>query len=324
MERGRKGWRVELVGALALHGLLFVVLPQVTTPRDRALTLRASSLLPPQLSRRAETEPPPRRTLTLMTGGWNEFDRRASDDIPGLPRAETLDERADAISSVLSVRESLARPARPATAPQPAKASEKPNPRESARPARAARPAEPESAREPLPPGPGKRLETAGRPEAAELQLREPAEAAGSATEKLQTSRAVAVAVAGGVPVLRGAAQLAVQALERRDEVPAGGGFGSTRGAASLAGTGRVQRLVQQRIDHIAELLGPSAVAQVGKAGEALVDLRVDALGYVDDANLVRSAGDPRLDEEIETIVHLGEPYPRFQGVMRVRVRFAR
>jgi TonB family protein len=206
----------------------------------------------------------------------------------------------------------------------PAASRAKPKARAFEKAALPARPVPAAVARAAAPPDSGEQLEASGKPGPAEVSTPKAAKATRHAVEKLQASRAVAVAVAGGVPVLRGAAQLAVQALQRRDDVPTGGGLGEERGAASLLGAGRMQRLVQQRVDHVAELLGPSAVARAGKTGEALVDLRVDALGYVSDATLVRSAGDPRLDEELEAIIHLGEPYPRFEGAMRVRVFFAR
>jgi len=106
------------------------------------------------------------------------------------------------------------------------------------------------------------------------------------------------------------------------DDLPAGAGVGAENEEAGLAGDRNLRRLVQERIDFVARLVGPLSVRRAGRSGLATVRLRVDGNGYVASDALVRSTGSPRLDAEIHTVLHLAEPYPPFRGWLEVFVLF--
>lgn len=103
---------------------------------------------------------------------------------------------------------------------------------------------------------------------------------------------------------------------------PEGDGSGDEEGMASVAGRAELRHLVQERVNHVASLVGPGLVARTGKRGVAIVKFKVDFTGYVRAVKLERSTGSQELDEEIETVVRLAEPYTGWLGWMRVAVSF--
>jgi TonB family protein len=103
---------------------------------------------------------------------------------------------------------------------------------------------------------------------------------------------------------------------------PEGSGAGSERGGAAIGGNGDLRHLVQERINHVAELVGTAAARRARATGVAIVRFRVNPEGYVDLVELVRSTGTEALDREVTGVLHLAEPYPRWRGWLKVAVPF--
>jgi len=103
---------------------------------------------------------------------------------------------------------------------------------------------------------------------------------------------------------------------------PDGDGSGDDEGLASVAGRAELRHLVQERVNHVASLVGPGLVRRTGSRGVAVVKFKVDFRGYVRAVKLERSTGTPELDGEIESVIRLAEPYTGWLGWMRVAVCF--
>jgi TonB family protein len=104
--------------------------------------------------------------------------------------------------------------------------------------------------------------------------------------------------------------------------VPDGDGSGDEAGMAAIAGNADLRRLVQERVNYVASLVGPGLVRRSGARGIAVVKFRVDFRGYVRAVKLERSSGSAELDREIEPVIRLAEPYTGWIGWMRVAVCF--
>jgi TonB family protein len=105
-------------------------------------------------------------------------------------------------------------------------------------------------------------------------------------------------------------------------DVPEGGGLGDEPGSARLGGNGRLNALAQDRVDHVVSLVGPSIAKRAGRGGTGKVDFRVDEGGYVREVVIRRSTGAELLDREIESTLHLAEPFAATPGWISVVVRF--
>lgn len=103
---------------------------------------------------------------------------------------------------------------------------------------------------------------------------------------------------------------------------PAGSGAGDTPGPGTIAGDGDARHLAQQRINHVARLIGPSAAQRAGARGVAVVQFQVNADGYVAAVQILRSAGNANLDKEIDGLLHLAEPFPAWLGWLKAAVPF--
>jgi TonB family protein len=103
---------------------------------------------------------------------------------------------------------------------------------------------------------------------------------------------------------------------------PEGGGEGEELGEPSLS-RGDLRRLVQERINFVARLVGSAAARRARASGVAVAQIRVDRRGYVREVYLVRSTGTRALDREIVPILHLAEPYPYWHGLLKVMVPYS-
>lgn len=113
------------------------------------------------------------------------------------------------------------------------------------------------------------------------------------------------------------------RAAERRADLPAGAGVGPQEGPGSLGEADSIEALVQERINHVARLIGSAVARRVGRGGVARVHLWIDPSGYVRRQDIEVSAGSPRLDAEIPAILHLAEPYPGGERAYHILVPFA-
>jgi TonB family protein len=150
--------------------------------------------------------------------------------------------------------------------------------------------------------------------EGGEVGARRAAEAAtalAAAEEKLRGLEGPATDQAGALP----------QAGAPTD-LPVGGGTGKAPGSPLLGGNGGLNALAQGRVDYVIGLVGPSAIRKAGRGGTGKVDFRVDERGYVREVAIRRSTGTDVLDREIESTLHLAEPYAATSGWISVVVRF--
>jgi TonB family protein len=103
---------------------------------------------------------------------------------------------------------------------------------------------------------------------------------------------------------------------------PPGSGMGKIPGPGSIAKGDAFDALVQERVSHVAEIVGAGAARRVGRGGTAHIRFWVDRHGYVAGEALLSSSGSNRLDEEIPVILHLAEPYPGGERSYTVDVVF--
>ena len=105
-------------------------------------------------------------------------------------------------------------------------------------------------------------------------------------------------------------------------DAPPGFGTGPEGDQARLGAGDSMDPMVQERVNHVADLIGAAVARRVGRSGDATVRFAVDGRGYVRDHTVEISAGMPELDAEIPAILHLAEPYPGQHRTYRVVVPF--
>ena len=80
--------------------------------------------------------------------------------------------------------------------------------------------------------------------------------------------------------------------------------------------------IIQRRIDAISPLVHRTTIGCRALGGQARVRFLMNDQGYPLGYQILDSSGSPCLDAEIDTVLHLAEPYPRVAGWIPVRVTF--
>ncbi len=80
--------------------------------------------------------------------------------------------------------------------------------------------------------------------------------------------------------------------------------------------------IIQRRIDAISPLIHRTTTGCRAMGGQARVRFLMNAHGYPLGYQVLDSTGSPCLDAEIDTVLHMAEPYPRVAGWVPVRVTF--
>ncbi|MBW2704095.1 MAG: hypothetical protein JRF33_25025 [Deltaproteobacteria bacterium] len=80
--------------------------------------------------------------------------------------------------------------------------------------------------------------------------------------------------------------------------------------------------IIQRRIDAISPLVHRTAIGCRALGGQARIRFLMNAQGYPLGYQVLDSSGSPCLDAEIDTVLHMAEPYPRVAGWIPVRVTF--
>jgi len=80
--------------------------------------------------------------------------------------------------------------------------------------------------------------------------------------------------------------------------------------------------IIQARIDAVTPLVQRSNSACRANQGVARVKFRMNVRGYKEEHLITRTSGSHCLDEQIEEILHLAEPYPYLAGWVPVEVKF--
>lgn len=79
---------------------------------------------------------------------------------------------------------------------------------------------------------------------------------------------------------------------------------------------------IQARIDRIAPLVHRTSQDCRNASGLARIRFIMDTRGYPIGYQILSSAGNPCLDTQIDTVLHLAEPYPFVAGWVPVKVKF--
>ncbi len=79
---------------------------------------------------------------------------------------------------------------------------------------------------------------------------------------------------------------------------------------------------VQARIDRVAPLVHRTSQGCRNASGLARIRFLMDTSGYPIGYQILSSAGNPCLDTQIDTVLHLAEPYPFVAGWVPVKVKF--
>jgi TonB family protein len=80
--------------------------------------------------------------------------------------------------------------------------------------------------------------------------------------------------------------------------------------------------LIRRRLEAMVPFCYPSEANRRGLKGTALLRFQLDSLGYPFVMQLVTSSGHAVLDDQLETLLHLAEPYPMVEGWVVVPVTF--
>ena len=83
--------------------------------------------------------------------------------------------------------------------------------------------------------------------------------------------------------------------------------------------------IIQARIDRVTPLMHCTDRDRECRQRSGLARIRflLDRRGYPRGYQLLDSAGAPCLDRQIDTVLHMAEPYPYVAGWIPVRVRFS-
>jgi TonB family protein len=105
---------------------------------------------------------------------------------------------------------------------------------------------------------------------------------------------------------------------------PTGGLWGPKHGDPLHPGGDALRRveLIQARINAVTPLVHSTAEGCRDRSGEVRVRFRVQPDGYSAARRILRSSGNPCLDAQVETIIHLAEPYPYVADWVPVTVKF--
>jgi TonB family protein len=80
--------------------------------------------------------------------------------------------------------------------------------------------------------------------------------------------------------------------------------------------------IIQARIDAVTPVVHATAEGCRRVQGQVRLAFTLHPSGYSDRQRVMRSSGNPCLDAQIESILHLAEPYPYVAGWIPVTVRF--
>lgn len=80
---------------------------------------------------------------------------------------------------------------------------------------------------------------------------------------------------------------------------------------------------IQSRLDRVAPLVHRTSQGCRNASGLARIRFVMDTAGYPIGYQILSSAGNPCLDTQIDTVLHLAEPYPFVAGWVPVKVKFA-
>jgi len=109
------------------------------------------------------------------------------------------------------------------------------------------------------------------------------------------------------------------------DDIPQTAGHRARQPADEVSFKGDTRPLleiIQARIDAVTPLAHASAPGCIDQSGIVKIAFLIDALGYPCGLRIMKSSGSPCLDQEVDNVLHLAEPYPYVAGWVPVTVRF--